>query len=50
MLPAWVKPWVIISEIHFTCNLSSLIKVALIVATKDLHVLQVAPSVNKLFA
>ena len=34
------------SSIHFTCNLPSLIKVLLNLATKDSHVLQAAGSLN----
>ena len=37
------QPWEIISEIHFICNLPSLI---ILTATKDLHVLQSACSLN----
>lgn len=35
-----MKLWVITSSIHFTCNLPSLIKVLLMVAGKDLLVLE----------
>ena len=41
-----VKPWVIISWIHFTCNLPSLMKTALIIATEGLDVLRAAHSFN----
>lgn len=34
-----MKPSIIISKIHFTCNLPSLIKVVLIAAAKGLNVL-----------
>ena len=37
------QPWEIISEIHFICNLPSLI---ILTATKDLHVLQSACNLN----
>ena len=33
---------------HFTCNLLTLIKVVLIVATKDLPVLQAAHNLNNI--
>ena len=46
-----LKLWIIISEMHFTCNLPSLIKVVLTAAIKDLPVLQAARSLNsKMFA